>query len=238
MRLVCGTNGTLPLAVAKIAKVGVALALIVVVTLEPIDEMHWPLVGSVWQRLIASGKLAAPVLVVAVIAALAPTFTVATAKAFEPLVPVMCRMPSFCSVAASATMSGTGVAEPDSNNVLKPVLLGAAPSGPAAIPLGTWLVAGIEYSVVATDVVMPGLAGGWGGLSEPKRVVGAAVRPPGLRRADQSQPKHGSRGVMSRHLIILPSPRDDSIPGSLFRLDRAGRSPLFVLSACSTQSRL
>jgi hypothetical protein len=31
MRLVCGRNGTWPLAVAKIAKVGVALALIVVV---------------------------------------------------------------------------------------------------------------------------------------------------------------------------------------------------------------
>jgi hypothetical protein len=148
MRLVCGTNGTLPLAVAKMAKVGVALALIVVVTVEPIEEMHWPLIGLVWQRLMASGNVAAPVVAVAVIEALAPTLTVATAKAFEPLVPMMCRIPSFCAVAASATMSGTGVAEPDSNNVLKPVLLGAAPSGPAAIPLEAWLVAGIEYSVM------------------------------------------------------------------------------------------
>ena len=111
MRLVCGTNGTLPLAVAKMAKVGFALAPIVVVTVEPIDEMHCPLIGLVWQRLMASGKVAAPVFAVAVIEALAPTLTVATAKAFEPLVPVMCRMPSFCAVAASATMSGTGVAE-------------------------------------------------------------------------------------------------------------------------------
>ena len=111
MRLVCGTNGTLPLAVAKMAKVGVPLAPIVVLMVEPIDEMHWPLIGLVWQRLMASGKVAAPVVAVAMIEALAPTLTVATAKAFEPLVPVMCRMPSFCAVAASATMSGTGVAE-------------------------------------------------------------------------------------------------------------------------------
>jgi hypothetical protein len=34
--------------------------------------------------------------------------------------------------------------------------------------------------------------------------------------ADQSQPKHGSRGVMSRHLMIPPFHRDDSVPGSLF----------------------
>ncbi len=141
MRLVCGTNGTLPLAVAKIAKVGVALALIVVVTVEPIDEMHWPLIGLVWQRLIESGKVAAPVGAVAVIEALAPTLTVATAKAFEPLVPVMCRIPSFIAVAANATISGTGVVEPDSSRVLSPVLLGAAltpvQSKPSIIVVGT-----------------------------------------------------------------------------------------------------
>ena len=57
MRLVCGTNGTVALAVAKIAKVGVALALIVVDTLGPTEEMHWPLAGSVWQRLMLSGKV-------------------------------------------------------------------------------------------------------------------------------------------------------------------------------------
>ena len=141
MRLVCGTNGTLPLAVAKMAKVGVALALMVVVTLEPIDEMHWPLIGFVWQRLMARGKVAAPVVAVAVIEALAPTLTVATAKAFEPDVPVMCRMPSFWAVAASATISGTGVAEADSDRVLRPVLLGAAftpvQSNPSAAVVGT-----------------------------------------------------------------------------------------------------
>jgi hypothetical protein len=41
MRFVCGKNGTLPLAVANSARVGMALVLIVVVTVEPIDEMQW-----------------------------------------------------------------------------------------------------------------------------------------------------------------------------------------------------
>jgi hypothetical protein len=58
-----------------------------------------------------SGNVAAPVLAVAVIDALDPTLTDATAKAFEPDVPVMWRMPSFCAVAANVTTSGTGVAE-------------------------------------------------------------------------------------------------------------------------------
>lgn len=70
--------------------------------------------------------MTAPVLAVAVIAPLAPTLTVATAKAFEPVVPVMCRMPSFCAVATSATTSGTAVVEAESSNVLSPELTGAA----------------------------------------------------------------------------------------------------------------
>jgi hypothetical protein len=45
--LVCGTNGIEPVALAKIAKVGVVPALIVVATLVPIDEVHWPEVGLV-----------------------------------------------------------------------------------------------------------------------------------------------------------------------------------------------
>jgi hypothetical protein len=141
MRLVCGTNGTAPLVVAKIAKVGVALALIVVVTLGPIDEMHCPLVGSVWHRVIVSGNVTAPVLAVAVIDPLAPTLTVATAKAFEPVVLEMCKMPSFWAVAASATTSDTGVDEADSSNVLRPVVLGAAltpvQSNPSITTAGT-----------------------------------------------------------------------------------------------------
>ena len=40
MRLAAGSNGTFPLPCTKIPKVGVALALIVVVTVGPIAEMH------------------------------------------------------------------------------------------------------------------------------------------------------------------------------------------------------
>jgi hypothetical protein len=47
MRLLAGSNGTTPLEVAKMAKVGVALALIVVVTLDAGVARHWPLAGSV-----------------------------------------------------------------------------------------------------------------------------------------------------------------------------------------------
>jgi hypothetical protein len=89
MRLVAGEKGTTPLAVAKIAKVGVALALIVVVTLDAGDARHCPEVGLVWQRLIANGSVADPVFAVAVIAALSPTLTVATANALEPDLPAM-----------------------------------------------------------------------------------------------------------------------------------------------------
>jgi hypothetical protein len=56
MRLVCGTNGTAPLAVAKIAKIGVALALIVKVTPGPTAELHWHDCGSVWHKLMLSGS--------------------------------------------------------------------------------------------------------------------------------------------------------------------------------------
>ena len=56
---------------------------------------------------------------------LAPTFTVATAKAPVPFVPGIFTMPSLVVVAANATMSGTGVAEAESSNVFSPVLIGA-----------------------------------------------------------------------------------------------------------------
>jgi hypothetical protein len=62
MRLLAGSNATAPLADTKMAKVGVPLALIVVVTLLPIAEMHCPVCGLVWHRLIVSGRLAVPVL--------------------------------------------------------------------------------------------------------------------------------------------------------------------------------
>ena len=45
--LLTGSNCTSPLPCTKIPKVGVALALICVVTLGPIPDMHCPLAGSV-----------------------------------------------------------------------------------------------------------------------------------------------------------------------------------------------
>src|SRR5205085_7921222 len=80
----------------------------------------------VWQMVIASGRLTAPVDGVAVIAAPAPTLTVATAKALAPLLPGRRRMPSLLLVAESATMSATGVLEVESNSVLTPSEIGAA----------------------------------------------------------------------------------------------------------------
>jgi hypothetical protein len=47
MRLLTGSNAIPPEAVAKMPKVGVALAAIAVVRLLPRAEMHWPELGSV-----------------------------------------------------------------------------------------------------------------------------------------------------------------------------------------------
>jgi hypothetical protein len=47
IRFAAGSKGTLPLPWTKIPKVGVALALIVVVTVLSIAEMHCPVAGSV-----------------------------------------------------------------------------------------------------------------------------------------------------------------------------------------------
>ena len=120
MRLVAGRNGTPATAATKMPKVGVAPPVITVAALGPAAVRHCPVVGLVWQIEIARGKLAGPVSAAAVIIALAPKFTVATAKALDPELPGMCRMPSLLAVAASATMSGTGVAEADSSKVLTP----------------------------------------------------------------------------------------------------------------------
>jgi hypothetical protein len=68
-----------------------------------------------------SGRVVPAVLAVAVIALLIPRLTVATAKAFEPVLPVMWRMPSLDAVATSATTSGTGEVEPEVRRVLSPV---------------------------------------------------------------------------------------------------------------------
>ena len=96
----------------KIAKVGVALALICRGhTAGPMAEMHCAgsRVGLTRKRC-SQAKTALPVSADAVMLPLAPTFTVATAKAPVPVAPGIFTMPSLVSVAAKATMSGTGVA--------------------------------------------------------------------------------------------------------------------------------
>ena len=102
-----------------------APALIVVATLGPIAEMQVPVAGFVSHRKMLIGNAAAPVSAEAVIAAVAPTFTVATEKAPVPFVPGIFTMPSLVVVAAKATMSGTGVADAESSNVFSPGLIAA-----------------------------------------------------------------------------------------------------------------
>ena len=125
-RLLAGSNGTLPEPCTKIVKVGVALALIVVLTVGPIAEVHCPDDGLVWQSVLVTGSEAAPVSADAVIDPVAPTLTVATAKAPAPFVPGILRMPSPDAVAPRATISGTGEVEADSNRVFRPTTFGAA----------------------------------------------------------------------------------------------------------------
>ena len=125
IRFAAGSKGTLPLPCTKIPKVGVALALICVITLGPIAEIHAPVPGFVSHSKRFTGNVAAPVSAEAVIVAVAPTFTVATEKAPVPLVPGMVTMPSLVVVAARATMSAIGVAEAESSKVFSPTLIGA-----------------------------------------------------------------------------------------------------------------
>ncbi len=68
----------------------------------------------------AAGMLTPPKLADAVIALPAPTFIAATANAPVPLLPGIVTIPSLLTVAASATMSATGVLYADSSNVLIP----------------------------------------------------------------------------------------------------------------------
>jgi hypothetical protein len=78
MRLSAASKGMAPLAVPKMEKVGVALVAMVVVTLAAGLAKHCPVCGFVSHRVGASGRVAAPVLAVAVIDDAAPRLTVAT----------------------------------------------------------------------------------------------------------------------------------------------------------------
>src|SRR5580692_1390763 len=64
-RLLAGSNGTVPLPVAKMPKVGVVLGWMSVVTLAAGGAMHAPVAGTVWQALNVTGSVAAPTLALA-----------------------------------------------------------------------------------------------------------------------------------------------------------------------------
>jgi len=111
-----------------------------------------------------------------VIWALAPTLTVATAKAPEPEVPVMCRMPSFIAVAASATISGTGVVEADNSKLLSPVMLGAALTPVHAKPSTTLVGTNGAFGVKAiTKLCEPPAAIDTGVLGDPLSALVAGL---------------------------------------------------------------
>src|SRR5215467_15415101 len=70
----------------------------------------------------ATGTLALPVSVEAVIDPAAPTFAVATENAPVPVVPGMTTIPSLVTVAAIAMISGTGLADAEKSSVLTPTM--------------------------------------------------------------------------------------------------------------------
>ena len=116
-------TGTVSLAERNTENVGVSPPLICVSAVGAAGCRQTPVTGSLRQIVTASGRIALPVLVDAVMSPEAPTLTVATENAPTP--PVTLAMPSPLIVAASATMSGTGVAEADRSSVLRPTMTGA-----------------------------------------------------------------------------------------------------------------
>ena len=126
-RLLAGSNGIALELPAKIAKVGVALAAMVVVTPAAAGATHAPVAGLVWHRLRLIGKLVPPVSALAVIVSALPTLTVATANAPYWLDAEISTMPG-SPEATSATISGTGVVEADRLSVLIPTYHCAGPN--------------------------------------------------------------------------------------------------------------
>lgn len=88
-------------------------------------EMHCPLCGLVWQTESDTARLAPPVSADTVMVPEAPTSTVATETAPAPLLPGISRIPG-SPLATRATMSGTGLLDPDNSNVLTPETTAAA----------------------------------------------------------------------------------------------------------------
>src|SRR5437667_9175137 len=99
-----------------------------VVTLLPAGVRQAPVVGFVWQIAMLTGSVEFLVSAVTMIVPLAPTFTVATERTPAPETPCALAIPSLASVAASATMSGMGVLDAESNSVFNPEILWADPA--------------------------------------------------------------------------------------------------------------
>ncbi len=72
-----------------------------------------------------TGSVESPVSAEAVMSPPVPTFAVATARAPAGVAPLMLTMPSFISVAASATISGVGDVDADNNSVLSLIAIDA-----------------------------------------------------------------------------------------------------------------
>src|SRR5580658_3426262 len=132
IRLAAGSNGTVPLACTKMAKVGVAPAAIGIVMLAAAAAEQAPVAASVGQMARLTGRTASPVSAEIASVAAAPRLSVARAKAAAPSAPGRSRMPSFEAVAERAMMSGVGVAEAESSSVFSPAPLGAAIALPQA----------------------------------------------------------------------------------------------------------
>jgi len=150
IRLLATSNGTVPVPVTKIAKVGVAFWAIVVVTEPAIALVHCPVEGFVWQSAMLTGSVTEPVSAVAVMAPVAPTLTVATAKAAEPVAPGTLTMPSLLIVAANATTSGIGVADAEKSRVLTP---GIVETGAAFVPQKSKVIVVLWMAAVGVNEI-------------------------------------------------------------------------------------
>ena len=125
MREFAGSKATASLPVANTVKVGVAPALMVVVTLADGGAKQAAVAGFVSQTERFNGNGVSLVSGVTVIVAPAPTFTDAMANAALPVLPGRFKIPSPDVVAPRATRSATGAAEAEKNNVFTPSITSA-----------------------------------------------------------------------------------------------------------------
>src|SRR5262245_46028930 len=134
-RLTAASSGmAVPVAATKMAKVGVAPEPMNVTRVGPTAEMQVPATGSVWHRLMFTGRATPPVLADTVMVSPRPTLATATAKAPVLVSPGMWTIPSLDAVTGSATVSAGGVADGRSSSVLMPVNVGA---GGVFVPANT-----------------------------------------------------------------------------------------------------